>query len=305
MHVDGDRLVVTLRPFREPGAIPFMILFLPLWTLGGIAAIVALVGAAWGGRPFLLFWLCGWAVAEGGLVIGLAWLLWGRELLIVTPEQFEVRKEIGRFARTRRYDATRIQTVEAALVPSDDEGPERTDYCLKIINDGTSVEVGDGLSELEAEDLAAAVREFARPRRWWGEEEEWHFPELYRAAAAKRSRAPLVWGLALCLLVVATVIGLVFDRDAGEQHTGPRPRPAAGPDELFLMYASATAHATLVAAGAIPLEPPACTGDSMTRHWVCSARAASAGVIRRYRCESSLPRQHLDEPVLCAPRPPV
>src|SRR4051794_12830913 len=166
MHTEGDRMVLTFRPVREPGAIPFMLLFLPLWTFGGIAVIVGLFDAGWGDRAFMLFWLCGWAVAEAGLSVGLAWLFRGRELVIVTPERFEVRKQIGRFARTKAYDATRIQTVEAALVPSDDEGPKREDFSLELISEGASVRVGEGMTEVEAEDAAAVVRELIRPRRW-------------------------------------------------------------------------------------------------------------------------------------------
>jgi hypothetical protein len=306
----GDRLVVEFRPVREPGAIGFLFLFLPLWTFGGIVVIRELIlgHASWGERPFLLFWLCGWAAAEGMVVVSLAWLLWGRELLIVTPDQFEVRQRIGHFARTKLYDAPLVQTVEAARVPYDEEeGLDRRDFCLRFVNEDKSVDVGEGMTEQEAEDVAAAVRELIRPRRWWGEEvdQEWNFPQLCRAAAAKRSRAPLVWAVAFCAFVAATVIGFVFDRHSGEQRTARPLRPARGPD-VYLVYASGVAHQTLLAAGAIPLERPACTGDARTQHWVCRAHARSpAGVTLLYRCESSLARQHLDEPVLCAPRPPV
>ena len=230
MHAEGDRLVVTFRPVREPGAILFMLLFSPLWTFGGIAVIVGLFDASWGDRPFMLFWLCGWAVAEAGLIVALAWLFRGRELLIVTPEQFEVRKQVGRFARTKVYDATRIQTVEAALVPSDDEGPERKDFCLKLINEDASVQVGEGMTEAEADDAAAVVRELIRPRRWWGEETEepWKFPLLFREGAAKQSRRGLlVLAAVFAVLAVTTAIGFLYGSD-GDKSGEPSPRPTAG-----------------------------------------------------------------------------
>ncbi|MFL5981149.1 MAG: hypothetical protein ACJ74R_05520 [Gaiellaceae bacterium] len=292
MHAEGDRLVVTFRPVREPGAIPFMLLFVPLWTFGGIAVIVGLFDASWGDRAAMLFWLGGWAVAEAGLIVGLAWLFRGRELLIVTPEQFEVRKQIGRFARTKVYDATRIQTVEAALVPSDDEGPERKDFCLKLINEDASVQVGEGMTEAEAEDAAAAVRELIRQRRWWGEEtdEPWNLPVLFREGAAKQSRrGVLIVTAVFVVLAVTTAIGFLYGSDgdkSGEPSTGRRPPPVSV-DAPFLVYASANAHAEVVSAGQIPLGLPKCDGDSLTRHWVCTVRATtSTGKLVLFRCEA-------------------
>jgi hypothetical protein len=297
----GDRLVVEFRPFREQGAIPFMVVFLPFWTAGGIAVICALFGASWTERPQMLFWLCGWAFFEGGMLVGLAWLLRGRTLLIVTPERLEVRQKLGRFARTKAYDATRIETVEAAQVPYDEaeEGP-RTDFCLRLINEDKSVAVGDGLSESEAEDIAAVVRELIRPRRWWGEEpeEKWNFPELYRDSAEKRSRAPIVFA-GLCVIFIG--LALIGSLEQGGDDTSreqPTPAsPATSVDAPFLILASANAHAALVSAGRIPLGVPSCSGDPVTRHWVCMARATSSNRILTFRCEG------LERAVRCARAP--
>lgn len=288
MHPDGDRLVVTFRPFREPGAIPFMLLFFPLWTAGGIAVIVALFDASWGDRPFMLFWLCGWAFFEGGFIVGLAWLFWGRVVLLASPAEFAVRWELGRFARTKTYDATRIHTIEAARVPSDDEGPERTDFCLKLINDDTSVQVGEGMTEHDAEDAAAALRELVRPRRWWGEEveEKWSFPDLDRASTAKRSRAPYVFLATCILLVVTTALGFMYgSRDADGPVPAVRARPYAA-DAAFLMLASADAHAEVFSAGNLPLGLPKCDGNPVARYWICTVRATTShGKIVLFRCE--------------------
>jgi len=287
MLPDGDRLVVSFRPFREPGAIPFMLLFFPFWTLGGIATIAHLIGdATWGDRPFLLFWLCGWAVAEGGFVVAFAWLFFGRQVLIATPEEFVVRDEIGRFARTRVYDATRIRTIEAARVPSDEEGRSRTDFCLELIHEGRRVQIGEGITELEAADAAAALRELVRPRRWWGEEveEKWTFPELSPAAASRRSRAPLLFSAVFAVLAVTVAIGFLYG--SGEDSEVARPRPVSA-DATYLMLASADAHAEMVSAGHLPLGLPRCDGNPVARHWVCFVRSTTpTGKVVVFRCEA-------------------
>src|ERR1700675_2445845 len=118
-----DRLVVRFRPKRSWGTLAFLAFWLTGWTAGGIVAIGALLTGDWGERAFLLLWLCGWAVGEFSVTGVLVWQLFGRELLIVTPEQFEARKEVGRFARTKLYDVELVRGLRAARVPNDEDEP--------------------------------------------------------------------------------------------------------------------------------------------------------------------------------------
>jgi len=72
----GDSTAVFFRSRRDVG---FLAVWLVAWTVGGIAAIEALVHAPLAGRLFLSFWLCGWIAGEavvGGIV---AWRLFGGE----------------------------------------------------------------------------------------------------------------------------------------------------------------------------------------------------------------------------------
>jgi hypothetical protein len=55
----GDRLVVRFRPRRSWGELVFLAVWLIFWTVGGLAAIVALPTMDWGERAFVLLWLCG------------------------------------------------------------------------------------------------------------------------------------------------------------------------------------------------------------------------------------------------------
>ena len=114
----GDRLVVRLRPCRSWGRLAFMLFWVAGWTAGGVLACGALVfgDATWGERAFLLLWLCGWTFGECSALAYIAWQLFGVEVLSVTPEALHMRRQVGRFARTRRYDVSLVRSIEAARV---------------------------------------------------------------------------------------------------------------------------------------------------------------------------------------------
>jgi len=167
----GDTLVVRFRPRRSWGDIAFLGFWLTGWTFGGIAALFALTRAGWGGRVFLLFWLCGWVFGEVFAAKEIAWQLRGRELLLVTPNQLEIRKEIGRFARTRRLHLLTVDKVRAQRVPTGEDDKPRSDYRLEIVAREETFHAGEGMGEREAEYVASAVFAHVRPRPRWGDEE--------------------------------------------------------------------------------------------------------------------------------------
>ena len=166
----GDLVIVWFRPRRSWGEIAFLTLFLAFWTFGGIAALYALPARGWGGRAFISVWLCGWLLGECATTVQLAWQMRGRGLLIVTPERLEVRKEVGRFARTKSYDVSLVEDVEAARVPTGGDESPRKDYCLKVAYNGKPVRIGEGMGEREAEYVATTVLSRIRPRTSWSEE---------------------------------------------------------------------------------------------------------------------------------------
>lgn len=166
----GDRLIIRFRPHRSWGAITFLLVWLTFWTFGGFAAFGALSGADPGERAFLLLWLCGWAVGECCVPAIIAWQLFGKELLTVTGQQLEVRKELGRFARSKKYDIARVDDVEPARVPSDEDERPRKDFCLRISYDDKKIRIGEGMGEREAEYVTSVVLSRIRPRLHWGED---------------------------------------------------------------------------------------------------------------------------------------
>jgi hypothetical protein len=166
----GDRLIIRFRPHRSWGAITVLLVWLTFWTFGGFAAFGALFGADPGERACLLLWLCGWAAGECSVATIIAWQLSGEELLTVTGEQLEVRKEIGRFARSKVYEIARVEDVEAARVPTDEEERSRKDFSLRVSYDDKKIRIGEGMGEREAKYVASVVLTKIRPRTHWGDD---------------------------------------------------------------------------------------------------------------------------------------
>jgi hypothetical protein len=337
----GDRLIVRFRPKRSWGKLAFIAVWLTFWTFGGVVVFAELLHTDWGTRAGLALWLCAWAFGEAFALIAILWQLFGREILTVTPEQLEVRKEIGRFARTKGYDIALVQNIEAARVPSDEDEEPRKDFCLRLSYDEQEIPIGEGMGEREAEFVASTILERIRPRKWWGEEEERRpqapVAELQPAQKPKRLPATIAG------LIVAVVIGgvtiAVLTRDHGDPQTTPPPAAApAAPEgtgvpasvpaigghapprrEAFSNpsdYASAMTRYSLTSSKTKILGRPSCGKHATWTRWKCSVVARPtqppfAGQTLRYRCAGLWMLQPGGRPpvagVLCGPEhsPPL
>jgi len=178
----GD-LTVSFRPPRSGGSLVFLAVWLLGWTAGGVGAISSLPRASAGEAAFLLFWLCGWAFGECAAICVIAWQLHGRESLTVTPDELDVRHEIGRFSRTRRYNAVLVKDITAERVPHGEDERPRKDFCLRVSYGNDTVHIGHGMGEREADYIASLVLSRIRGRGWWSDEDE---PQTDNALARAR-----------------------------------------------------------------------------------------------------------------------
>jgi hypothetical protein len=316
----GDRLIVRFRPTRSWSLLIFLVVWLTGWTVGGIAAIGELLNVDWRGRLFLLLWLCGWAFGESFVAGVIAWQLFGRELLIVTPQQIELRKEVGRFARTKLYDVALVRDVGAARIPNDEDEPPRMDFRIDFLYDGGTVRVGEGMSQREAEHIAATVSARIHPRlTWWGEESpaEPYEPPLEGTAPAaqRRRRLGILAQIVVPLLVLAAIASLlVVGRRGSDQVATPQPPPGdtsargpVGPPDPFAtrrVLASAKTFYALTSAKTTVLSAPVCTPHPTWSQWTCTVTARTtlppfAGRMLRYRCSAVSAGG-----ALCGPDPP-
>jgi len=311
----GDTLVVRFRPRRSWGDIVFLAFWLTGWTLGGIAVLYALTQAGWGGRAFLLLWLCGWAFGEVFAAKEIAWQLVGREFLLVTANQLEIRKEIGSFARTRRLHALSVDDVRAQRVPTDEEEKPRRDYRLEIVTRDDTVYVGEGMGEREAEYTASVVESRVRPHpRWNDKAPEFGFAAPPEAPAPAPDQSPTpelsmvrsfewqwVLGRIVPALVGATLVAIValrvlppLRRQPDMPRVAPTPastiappaappstgKPVDGPPSRAdfdepRAYAVATTHYALSSGRNAVESTPRCGARVTWTTWSCRALARS------------------------------
>jgi hypothetical protein len=325
----GDLLIVHFRPRRSWGTLAFLAFWLTFWTVGGIAAFTQLLHGDWGARLFVVLWLCFWAFGEATVAVIIAWQLFGRELLLVSPERFEVRKRIGPFTKTKLYEVPLVCDLEAARARSDEDERPRKDFCLAFDYDDKPVRVGEGMSEREAEHIAATISARIRPRTWWGEDgtaEPYETPlEGVAPAAPGRRRLRILPQLVFPLIVLAALA--IAAVSARRDHQGEPPPQAApadasprGPvwppteDQFASMrvLASATTFQTLTTAKTTVLSPPVCRPHPTWQKWTCTVTARPmlppfAGRTLRYRCSAVSTPSPVGGPagrgVLCGPDP--
>jgi hypothetical protein len=298
----GDRLVVSFRPRRMWSVLAFLSIWLTLWTFGGLMAMTQLGQVGPGGTAFFLVWLSGWAFGEFFVTGVIAWQLVGRAVLTVSDEALEIRWEIRRLARTKRFDLASVEDISASQVPSDeDEGP-RSDFGLLIDANGESLHVGERLTASEAEYVATTVasRIFGR-RSWWAAEGSAR--HAHGAAAAPvlsagrldiaERRAKIV-GAVIAAVVIAggTLLSAVFETRDQTRHepqavTIPRPRPQDFTDPRA--YAAALTASTLASLRTTTLGFVECDEPATWTRWTCHVQARAeigpyAGRTLPYAC---------------------
>jgi hypothetical protein len=303
LHELGDSLLVAFRPLPQVGRTLFLAVWLVLWTAAGPYVFSMLGEADLAGRAFLVVWLCGWAVGECAVLLFLAWRLRGRQLLVVTPSHLEVRQELGRFKRVRRYEAALVNRVGAERVEADEDERPRRDYCLAIGYRGKSVQIGSGMGEREAEYVAACVLAKIRPRTRWTEGSGPQSPHPLEPEPTRGNdtskRASRLVGLAVWIMFVAVtfVIGQRNEPDGVEPATStvtggfltpPLPEDFSRPSE----YAAAATHYVLTTRKTVVLGPVTCGEDVTWQRWQCRTKGvATAG-----------PPAHVELTYLCSAR---
>jgi hypothetical protein len=314
MQEVGDRLIVLFRPVRSWGAIVFLTFWLSLWTVGGIVAVLHLPKADPGGAAFILLWLCGWIVGECVAAGAIAWRFFGRESLEVTPDELELRQQIGRFSWIRRYNAVFVGDVRSERVPHDEDEQPRRDFGLAISYSDEVVHVGEAMGEREAQYVASVVHSHLRRRSWWEHEERvWSSNEHERAprpattfaAGHLQIGAPdpkRAWLIAAAMTACVVIIGVSVVSAFGH-HESARPVKQAARSEVFPPswkdfatpheYAAAMTSWALNSGRSELVSRPRCDPHSTWTHWSCRALARadwlpdSAGLAVPYRCESA------------------
>src|SRR5204863_9141878 len=102
ISVEKDRsgLSITIKTYKNWFLVFFLPIWLTGWTVGGIAAIHALVRGP-DRNPFLVVWLCGWFAGEILVTLNWLWNVFGREVVSVRAGAFVHRREVWGYGLER------------------------------------------------------------------------------------------------------------------------------------------------------------------------------------------------------------
>jgi hypothetical protein len=291
----GDRLVVSFRPRRS--GLVFLSIWLLGWTFGGVEAWLEVPKASPGGAAFLLFWLCGWFLGECAVICIIAWKLFGRVSLAVTPDEVEVHQELACFSWLRRYEAGQVEEIAVGRMPAGDDGLHK-DYSLRLSCDSQPLWVGQGMGEREAEYVASAVTARIQRTSWWNDDDEIRRRPVVDMADRAQLVAPAhTRGVLLLAAVVAgvTLFGVPMLRRS-QQHrtiqpahpaTAAHPLPAQTDFSNARVYARAVTSWALSSGELMLIGEPRC--DAQATSLQCGPdpqrRVLVRGVIRQDRLQ--------------------
>lgn len=110
--IDGAEWIVA-RAARNWFVLPFLAVWLTLWTFGGLAAMGQAARDP-SARGFLLVWLVFWAFGWAFAVSIVGWQLAGRSQVTVEAGALVTRCQMPFVGRTKRYDAGQVRHLRAA-----------------------------------------------------------------------------------------------------------------------------------------------------------------------------------------------
>lgn len=114
---DGMALRVILPPRRSPFVIVFLAGWLGMWFFAAKSAGGELLRSGPNGdQGFLAIWLTIWIIGGVLAAFTFLWMLFGREIIELRPDQLIVRKTLLGIPRSRGYDVTQVKDLRAGPV---------------------------------------------------------------------------------------------------------------------------------------------------------------------------------------------
>jgi hypothetical protein len=97
---------------RRPLRMALLIVWLAAFALVVGGAVTALSAP----EPFepvglMVAWLAAWAAGAAAAAGSLAWMLWGREVVHMTPDSLTIRRQIGPLGRTRSFELAKVSNI--------------------------------------------------------------------------------------------------------------------------------------------------------------------------------------------------
>ena len=113
---EQNGITVCIKTRKNYFALIFFPIWLTGWTVGGFAAISAVLSGA-NDTGFLFVWLCGWLVGEVFAISTWLWNALGQEVVAITGGSFEYRRELfGKTITRKTVPVKSLSNLRAAGV---------------------------------------------------------------------------------------------------------------------------------------------------------------------------------------------
>ena len=159
----GKLLEIVIPVKRSIFFILFIGFWLCGWAFGEVEVILQLFRGSEGlgfGNLFMLAWLGGWTVGGVLAIIGFGWNLTGREVITVSEDRLQIRREIFGLSMPKEYLLSEVKNfrVENNPMAGSMFGKQATSFSWGFTNTGIAkfdygmkvVRFGEGLEETEA-----------------------------------------------------------------------------------------------------------------------------------------------------------
>jgi len=111
----GDGLRFYIPPPRHWYVLLFLILWLFVWVgIGSQFVFGAFFRTTTGLDWFHVIWSVGWFLGTGYVIFTVAWMLVGVEVIDVSPQGIQARRQVFGLGRTRDYDGNHIRQLRAS-----------------------------------------------------------------------------------------------------------------------------------------------------------------------------------------------
>jgi hypothetical protein len=152
-------------------------LFLPIWLIGWAfgelnAAKTVFFGDNHGGL-FLFVWFIGWTFGGAFVLYSLAWMLAGKEKIVVDKDQLSIKRDVFGLGREKIYQLNQVSEVRAsaAYAISQRNGMQAWGFGTGLVAfdyGSSTVRFAAGIDEAEAKKLVSALltynADFGKPR---------------------------------------------------------------------------------------------------------------------------------------------
>lgn len=155
-----SKLIIPI-PNRKLGIhFPILIYLLMGWTFGELATVNEINHRGLNNNDDLfLAWAILWTVIGTGTLFDLLWQLWGRQSLAIDRTYLTHRHGLLGLYWVKRYELARIQHIHTISQPERGYG-----RIIAFDYDGTPIQLGPNLDEIEAKQIMTIVQEYTLSR---------------------------------------------------------------------------------------------------------------------------------------------